>query len=171
VAGVSRHVFFTVVLLNSLRFCCAVLRENDSSRLVQMGDVPTDLVTPSPAAVGRRVSIQADNRTAQHGRRQAYRAGASLRAVDRLDRRSAARNYLANSGLNRGEYQGSVAMRLHTYRDENRSRHIDLISGGQHPRSIDLVVILTSSILVIAAACALIAPFASTTVGLARWIH
>jgi hypothetical protein len=62
-------------------------------------------------------------------------------------------------------------MRLHTYRDENRSRHFDLISGGQHPRSIDLVVILTSSILVIAAACALIVPLASTTVGLARWIH
>jgi hypothetical protein len=84
---------------------------------------------------------------------------------------SKGRNRLANSELNRGEYRGNVAMRLHAYRDENRSRHFDLISGGQHPRSIDLVVILTSSILVIAAACALIAPIALTTVGLARWIH
>jgi hypothetical protein len=67
---------------------------------------------------------------------------------------SKGRNRLAKSGLNRGEYRGNVAMRLHTYRDENRSRHFDLISGGQHPRSIDLVMILTSSILVIAAACA-----------------
>ncbi len=30
-------------------------------------------------------------------------------------------------------------MRLHTYRDESRSRHFDLIFGGERPRSIDLV--------------------------------
>jgi hypothetical protein len=34
-----------------------------------------------------------------------------------------------------------------------------------------LVVILASILLVAGAACALIAPFASMTVGLARWIH
>jgi hypothetical protein len=60
-------------------------------------------------------------------------------------------------------------MRLHTYRDEDHSRHFDLISGGKHPRSIDLVVILTSILLVVGAACALIAVVdASGTVGLAR---
>jgi hypothetical protein len=62
-------------------------------------------------------------------------------------------------------------MRLHTYRDENRSRHFDLISGGEHPRSIDLVVILTSILLVVGAACALIAPFASPTVRLVQWVR
>jgi hypothetical protein len=35
--------------------------------------------------------------------------------------------------------RGSAAMRIQTYRDESRSRHVDLVSGG---RSIDLVVIL-----------------------------
>ncbi|MDB5604259.1 MAG: hypothetical protein JWP25_1159 [Bradyrhizobium sp.] len=51
---------------------------------------------------------------------------------------------------------GSGAMHLHTYRDESRSRHFDLISGGEHPRSIDLVVAMTSDILVISFACALV---------------
>jgi hypothetical protein len=32
-------------------------------------------------------------------------------------------------------------MRLQTYRDESRSRHFDLIFGGDHPRSIDLVLV------------------------------
>jgi hypothetical protein len=54
-------------------------------------------------------------------------------------------------------------MRFQTYRDENRSRHFDLISGGEHPRSIDLVLTLTSAMLVVGAACALIVPFVSTT--------
>ena len=48
-------------------------------------------------------------------------------------------------------------MRLQTYRDESHSRHFDLVSGGEHPRSIDLVVILTSILLVVGAACGLIA--------------
>ena len=30
-------------------------------------------------------------------------------------------------------------MRLHSYRDESHSRHFDLIGGGGHPWSIDLV--------------------------------
>jgi hypothetical protein len=63
-------------------------------------------------------------------------------------------------------------MRLHTYRDENRSGHFDLVSGGKHPRSIDLVVILTSILLVVGAACALIAVVdANGTVGLAHWVR
>jgi hypothetical protein len=63
-------------------------------------------------------------------------------------------------------------MRIQTYRDESRSRHLDLISGGKHPRSIDLVVILTSILLVVGAACALIAVVdANGTVGLAHWLR
>ena len=63
-------------------------------------------------------------------------------------------------------------MRLHTYRDESRSRHFDLISGGTHPRSIDLVVILTSILLVVSAICALFAVIdANGTVGLAHWVR
>jgi hypothetical protein len=46
-------------------------------------------------------------------------------------------------------------MHLHTYRDESRSRHFDLISGGEHPRSIDLVSAIAAGILVIGFACAL----------------
>jgi hypothetical protein len=53
-------------------------------------------------------------------------------------------------------------MRLQTYRDESRSRHFDLIWGGKHPRSIDLVSVATSGMLVVGFACALMVPFAST---------
>jgi len=42
-------------------------------------------------------------------------------------------------------------MHLHTYRDENRSRHLDLI--GQH-WSVDLVTVTAASILVLGFACA-----------------
>lgn len=48
-------------------------------------------------------------------------------------------------------------MRLHSYRDESRSRHFDLIGGGSHRWSIDLVYVTTSAILVVGFACALIA--------------
>jgi hypothetical protein len=46
-------------------------------------------------------------------------------------------------------------MHLHKYRDESRARHFDLISAGKSPRSIDLVAAITSGILVIGFACAL----------------
>ena len=63
-------------------------------------------------------------------------------------------------------------MRLQTYRDESHSRHFDLVSGGEHPRSIDLVVILTSILLVVGAACGVIADVdASGTVGLVHWVR
>ena len=63
-------------------------------------------------------------------------------------------------------------MRLQTYRDESHSRHFDLVSGGEHPRSIDLVVILTSILLVVGAACGLIADVnANGTVGLVHWVR
>lgn len=45
-------------------------------------------------------------------------------------------------------------MHLHTYRDESRSRHFDLI--GEH-RSIDLVAVTASGILVMGFACAVVA--------------
>jgi hypothetical protein len=63
-------------------------------------------------------------------------------------------------------------MRSQTYRDESHSRHFDLISGGRHPRSIELVVILTSILLVVGAAGVLIADVSATgTVGLAHWVR
>jgi hypothetical protein len=48
-------------------------------------------------------------------------------------------------------------MHLHTFRDESRSWHLDLIGGGGHPWSVDLVVVIVSGILLIGLACALAA--------------
>lgn len=63
-------------------------------------------------------------------------------------------------------------MRLQTYRDESRSRHFDLIYGGERgPRSIDLVLVTTSGMLVVGFACALMVPFASTVASLSQWVH
>jgi hypothetical protein len=62
-------------------------------------------------------------------------------------------------------------MRLQTYRDESRSRHFDLIFGGKHPRSIDLVLVTISGMLVAGFACAVMAPFASTVASLSQWVH
>jgi hypothetical protein len=65
-------------------------------------------------------------------------------------------------------------MRLQTYRDESRSRHLDLICGGEHPRSIDLVLVSASGMLVAGFICALMVPFvpfASTVTSLIRWVH
>ena len=45
-------------------------------------------------------------------------------------------------------------MHLHTYRDESRSRHLDLIGGRGHPWSIDLVVAIALGILLICFGCA-----------------
>jgi hypothetical protein len=39
-------------------------------------------------------------------------------------------------------------MRLQSYRDESRFRHFDLTWGGERPRSIDLVSVTASVILV-----------------------
>jgi hypothetical protein len=62
-------------------------------------------------------------------------------------------------------------MRLQTYRDESRSRHFDLIYGGERPRSIDLVLVTTSGMLVVGFACALLVPFASTIASLSHWVR
>ena len=46
-------------------------------------------------------------------------------------------------------------MRLQTNRDESHFRHFDLITGGERPRSIDLVSAVASGMLVVGFACAL----------------
>jgi hypothetical protein len=40
-------------------------------------------------------------------------------------------------------------MRLHTCQDESRSRRLNLIGGGGHPWSIDLVSVTASGILLV----------------------
>jgi hypothetical protein len=62
-------------------------------------------------------------------------------------------------------------MRLQTYRDESRSRHFDLIFGGERPRSIGLVLVATSGMLVVGFACALMVPFASRIASFSQWIR
>ena len=52
-------------------------------------------------------------------------------------------------------------MRVHTHRDESRSRHFDLVGGGGHPWTIDLVTVTVAAILVVGFTCALAA----------LWIH
>ena len=51
-------------------------------------------------------------------------------------------------------------MHLHTYLDESRSRHFDLIVGGSHPWTIDWVLVTVSAMLVLGFACALVALWA-----------
>jgi hypothetical protein len=53
--------------------------------------------------------------------------------------------------------RSATAMRLHSYRDECHSTHFDLIGGGGHPWSIDLVSVAAAGMLVLGFACALIA--------------
>jgi hypothetical protein len=48
-------------------------------------------------------------------------------------------------------------MHLHSYRDESHSRHFDLIGGGDHPWSIDLVSVTASGLLVVGFGGALMA--------------
>ena len=56
--------------------------------------------------------------------------------------------------MNYGANAQEAAMRLHTYRDENRSQHLDLMG---HNWSVDLVAVMASGILVVGFACALAA--------------
>ena len=48
-------------------------------------------------------------------------------------------------------------MRLHSNHDESHSLHFDLIGGGGHPWSIDLVYVTASAISVAGFGCALLA--------------
>ena len=62
-------------------------------------------------------------------------------------------------------------MRIDTYRDESLSRHIDLKYGGARARSIDLVSVITASMLVASFACALVIPFAPAVAQLSQWVR
>jgi hypothetical protein len=62
-------------------------------------------------------------------------------------------------------------MHLHTYLDQSHCRHVDLIGDGNHPRTIDLVSAIASSLLVIGFVCALMVPFASTVSDLSTWVR
>jgi hypothetical protein len=62
-------------------------------------------------------------------------------------------------------------MHLRIYRDKSRAGHFDLISGGDRPRSFDLVLAFTSGMLVVGFACAVMVPFVSTMPGLTAWVH
>jgi hypothetical protein len=53
--------------------------------------------------------------------------------------------------------KGAAAVRLHTFRDESRSRHFDLTGGGDQPWTIDLVAITALAMLVVGFAGALVA--------------
>jgi hypothetical protein len=68
-------------------------------------------------------------------------------------------------------YARSGAIRIQTYRDENRARHFDLVSAGERPRTVDLVLLFSSGMLVFGGTCALLLPFASTASGLYQWFH
>ena len=53
--------------------------------------------------------------------------------------------------------EGGRCMHLHLYRDESRSGHLDLVSEGDHPWTIDLVTVTAAVILVVSFAGALVA--------------
>jgi hypothetical protein len=46
-------------------------------------------------------------------------------------------------------------MHLRIYRDKSRSGHLDLVGGGEHPWTIDLVALTAAAILVVGFATAL----------------
>ena len=62
-------------------------------------------------------------------------------------------------------------MRIQTYRDESRSRHFDLIYGRARARSIDLVSVITATLLLASFACALVIPFAPAIAHLTQWVR
>jgi hypothetical protein len=51
----------------------------------------------------------------------------------------------------------AAAMHLHIYRDERRSGHIDLVGGGEHPWTIDLVTAIVAAMILAGFAVALAA--------------
>ena len=48
-------------------------------------------------------------------------------------------------------------MDLHVYRDKSHSGHIDLVGEGDQPWTIDVVIVITVTMLVVSFACALAA--------------
>jgi hypothetical protein len=65
----------------------------------------------------------------------------------------------------------SVSMHLHTYKDDQKSRHFDLVRDGENPGSFDLVLVSIWALLAAGAVCALVAPFQSMVTTLSRWVH
>jgi hypothetical protein len=53
--------------------------------------------------------------------------------------------------------QEAAAMHLRMYRDDRRSAHLDLVGEGDHPWTIDLVVVTAAAILVVGFVIALTA--------------
>ena len=53
--------------------------------------------------------------------------------------------------------QTEAAMHLRIYRDKDRSGHFDLVGEGDHPWTIDMVVVMTAAVLVVGFAIALAA--------------
>ena len=51
----------------------------------------------------------------------------------------------------------AAPMHLHIYRDKSRAGHIDLVGEGDHPWTIDLVFVITATVLVLGFAGALVA--------------
>lgn len=51
----------------------------------------------------------------------------------------------------------AVTMHLHVYRDENRAGHIDLVMGGAHPWTIDLVSAIAAAMMLVGFAGAIAA--------------
>ena len=101
--------------------------------------------------------------------RSLRRSGRFLVAWLRLCR-LLARNLMSTGDLI-STYARSGAIRIQTYRDENRARHFDLVSAGERPRTVDLVLLFSSGMLVFGGTCALLLPFASTASGLYQWFH
>jgi hypothetical protein len=62
-------------------------------------------------------------------------------------------------------------MHLHTYKDDQKSWHFDLVRDGDNPGSFDLVSVAFWVLLAVGAVCALVAPFQSTATTLSRWAH
>jgi hypothetical protein len=60
-------------------------------------------------------------------------------------------------------------MRIQTYRDETRSRHFDLKYGGARASSIELVSVVTASMLLVSFAYALVIPFAPIVARLSQY--
>ena len=48
-------------------------------------------------------------------------------------------------------------MHIHVYRDESRSGHIDLVGDGDQPWAIDLVMVVTTTMLLVSFVAALVA--------------
>ena len=53
--------------------------------------------------------------------------------------------------------QTEATMHLRLYRDKDRSGHFDLVGEGDHPWTIDMVVVMTAAVLVVGFAIALAA--------------